>query len=166
MELTFNQCNFLLDLLKSYKNNLYLEMRKQNYLMENILQFISGYELMCDWISYHLTRIKKEVIELKSVFHIPPFSDYQVVIFGNEDDAVNFITNMVYLINNGDYSKWEDTGMKYVLCLAKYYIQYVLTGKDTDMTPGYLYIELPDKDNPEEYDWEEHGINFNQEVSE
>lgn len=159
MKLTIKQCDFLLELLKSYRNNLYMEMRKQKYQMEDILQFISGYELMCDWMIFDLEPTKKKMLDSKFTF-TPSIYDYDIVLFENEEDVVKYVSGMVRLATiYNNKPKWSVMGIRYALCLAKYYTEFVLTGKDTELPDG-LYMELPDKDNPDEYDWEAHGIKF------
>ena len=148
MDLKLNMVKLFLDLFDGYKEKLYLIMRKNKYSMKQILDFISGYSTVvvkCENYVY-------ETYVDTDYFNVAKLTDLMDVF----NDAISTMTCI-------DYKEWEIIGVKYAICLANYYINNVING-DIDEVEE-LYLE-PDKDNPDTYDWEEHGYLgiFNNEI--
>lgn len=154
MKLTINEVNFLIDLLEKYRENLYIYMRDDQYPISDTLSFINGYTVVTDYCS-------AAIMDVVMTNGYNPVANFKTVLFNNyeemnkvfEERVVNNIFNLVY-----KYNKWEAIGIKYAICLIKFYIENIVFGdcKIIDCT----YLDLPDKDNPESYDWEEHRWDY------
>lgn len=149
MDLKLNMVNLFLDLFDRYKEKLYLIMRKNKYSMDQILDFISGYSTV-------VSRCENYIYETyldTDYFNIAKLTDLMDVF----NDTISTMTCI-------DYKEWEIIGVKYAICLANYYINNVING-DIDEVED-LYLDIPDKDKPDSYDWEEHGYLgiFNNEI--
>lgn len=154
MKVTINEVNFLIDLFDKYREELYISMRYDKYKINDILSFINGYTVVVDYCSSCV------MDEIMSKGH-NPVSNFKTVLFNNYDEMnkafeEKVINNVFNLIDK--YNKWEAIGIRYAICLVKFYIENIVFGDydEFDIT----YINIPDKDNPESYDWEEHGWNY------
>jgi hypothetical protein len=153
MVITMNKLNFMSDLFSEYKNKLYTYMRKGKYPIDNIMSFINGYSLVDDKIACYCIDIAMSTANgITERFEDVIFNDYTDLLKIMDEKIIYSVKYMEY--NYKD--QWEKIGVKYALNLAKFYIKFVLSGYYNEVTNG-IYINIPDKDNPESYDWEEHG---------
>ncbi len=152
MSLSFNLVNFLLKTLSDYKSKLYIKMRQDNYPMDKILNFLNGYMAVEDLCFHYMDNIS---CELYGPIDNP-------IIFEGYTDIMNaFENNVINYINNhckDNYSGWETLGIKYAICLINCYIKYVIYGDDTEVCD--FYLNIPDKNNPNSYEWNERGWDY------
>lgn len=154
MKVTINEVNFLIDLLDKYKQELYIYMRDDQYPMSNILSFINGYTVVVDYCSNCIM----DIIMTKGY---NPISNFKTILFNNcdemnkafEEKVVNNIFNLV-----DKYNKWEAVGIKYAICLVKFYTNNIVFGNCSII--DCTYLDIPNKDDPDSYNWEERGWNY------
>lgn len=147
MKINGSQLMFFTELWDEYKKKLYLRMRKDCYTMDNIASFINGYSIVTnECFEYVMDKVYKN----GDIFY--------TVMIDNCDKAIAILDTIVNNIHNTYITSndWEKIGIKYAICLAKYYIKNVIFGDDTEVEE--LYMDIPDKDDPDSYDWEEHGL--------
>ena len=152
MEIRLVTANILADLFARYSKKLYAYMRNEKYSIDIILNFVTGYTIVTDTCSKYLFDIiMSEGFDIKS--------EINVIVFQDSNEAINFLNTTEKNLTAGldSYNEWIKYGVRYAICLAKYYILFVLTGKDTEMPEG-LYMNIPDKDHTEDYDWDEHNF--------
>lgn len=154
MTLYFDQVEFLIDLFDEHKKKLYVTMRKNGYRMEQIMQFTTGYSLLVNSCREYCKHI---LMGECTVFRLPESSKYRMVAFNSNDSlAVSLDDVLDDVLTSDEYSDWELNGIKYAVALAKFYIKYIVFGDDHDVDD--IYVEIPDKDDPDSYDWAEHGL--------
>ena len=146
-----NGCGLSLyiNLFDDHKKTLYLQMRKDEYPMETIMDFITGYSIITNEFSDYLMN---KMFSNNSFFYETAIDGYQ--------DAMKLFKSITDRVHN-EYitsNDWEKIGMKYALCLARYYIKFVIFGDDMDVDD--IYMEIPDKTYPENYNWEDRGYDF------
>lgn len=152
MIITINKMNFLFNLFSNYKEKIFTHMRKDRYTIHDIMNFINGYMLVEDKIAQYTIDIEMQNNSVAERFECPIFTDCADLLRTIDDKIIYSIKYMEY-----DYEdEWEKIGVKYALNLIKFYIENVLSGFDNELPDG-LYFDIPDKDDPESYDWEEHG---------
>ena len=155
MEVTINKANFLIDLFDKYRESLYISMRCDHYEMSDILNFINGYTLVFEYCSsYVVDSIMAKGYNPISNFNIVLFNTYEEMIKALEKVTVN--NNAIKALIN--YDKWEIIGIKYAICLAKLYIKNIFS--DNYFPYEHYYLHIPDKNNPEDYNWEEYGWDY------
>lgn len=152
MKVTANNLMFFVDLFDDYKKKVYVQMRKDKYSMNNITSFINGYSI----VTHHCY----EYAISKS------YKDGDIfwnAAFNNKDEAIKMINIIVNNIHNFylTSNQWEKIGIKYALCLAKFYIENVIFGDDTIVEEDELYLCVPEEDDPDSYDWEMRGFDYN-----
>ena len=148
MNLKLNSVLFLIKLLEDSRTELYIKMRDENYSMWQILDFVNGYTSVirsCD-------RIVCDKV------HTP--DRYDEIIFEDYSDMMNSFDVLLRIIydDKDSYSGWEILGAKYALCLIKYYIIHVIFGDVTEVCD--LYLSLPDRYEPNSYEWDERGWDY------
>ena len=152
MVIYINEAEFLITLFREYKEKLYVAMRKDNYPMEQILRFINGYSIICDaCYEEYMDVITNSGCNIN-------LSIGEVFCDGCHEALgilLEIVDECIPAFHNA--GKWERIGMMYASCLAKYYIKNVIFGNDTEVEGG-LYMDIPDKDDPDSYDWEEHEL--------
>lgn len=152
MKITINQANFLIDLLDRHKETLYRYMRICKYPMNDILSFINGVTFVQD----HCSRYVMDIVMYRGYNIIRNFED---IVFIDYDDINKTLEKILLYKDTIDQAcKWEQIGIKYTVCLIKFYMEHVVFG--TYDIVNSIYLPLPNKDDPDSYDWELHGWNF------
>lgn len=157
MKIHINDANFLINLFDKHKDKLYVHMRKDGYSINDTLNFINGYMLVVDHCNqFILNIVMGSGYNLECNFKTILFEDCDAMI-----DRFNKIINGVNkVIKKYEPEKWEMIGVKYAICLATFYIKSILFGNDTYVEDD-LYISIPDKNDPDSYDWECRGWDDN-----
>lgn len=151
MKLNSNNLMFLVDLFDDYKNKIFIYMRKNKYHIVDIMDFVNGYSI----VSNNCYQYAMD-ITYKNNYNI--FSD---IIFNDCNEIVEVLHKIMNeSINKINPNKWEFIGIKYAYCLARFYIRNVLSGLDNDVEEDDLYMSIPDKIHPENYDWDAHGLDI------
>lgn len=143
------------NLFGDYRNKLYLHMRKNKYSLENVLHFIDGYTTIVELCGSYLLDIEMGDSGFDAI------SNINSVLFNNKSEMLEAFKTAIKPIykSSCEYSEWQIIGMKYAICLAKYYIIHVLYGDDTEVEED-LYIDIPDNDKPNSFDWKARGWDF------
>lgn len=156
MHININQTNFLIDLFDKYREKIYLYMRRDGYEINDILSFINGYTIIVEYCyRYSMNNIMGSGYD--------PISSFKTPVFSKCTEMIATIDNIANDINKSlnQCNQWEEIGIKYAVCLAKFYIKHVLFGNDNEVAEGdFLYVELPDRDEPELYDWVYYGYDY------
>ena len=161
MKLTIEQTTFLMELFGKYHDKLYIQMRKMGYKINDIMSFVNGYRHVWKHYLSHLNMHNKSIIDEKVGMFYTPLCDLYITSYENIDEIIDYIDSMENVIANNinDKDKWEAIGIRYAVALSKFYVQCVLSGKDTEVEDE-LYMDIPDKEDPDSYDWSERGINW------
>lgn len=151
MQITIGQAKFLIKLLDDYKDNVYIHMRKNGYNINDTLDFINGYSVVVS-MCYNC------IVDTIDIINYDDIDTLRYIIFNSCDDAIKELQKITKnALGSCILKLWEIYGIKYAICLARFYIVDVLSGKDTEVEDELLYMNIPDKDNPVSYNWEEHG---------
>lgn len=144
MKIIINDVNFFIDLLTRHKETLYTRMRFCKYPMKDILSFLNGVTFVEDRCSIY---VMNNIVQ-----------DFDDVLFTNYDE-VNEALEKTFMHKNTikQASKWEEIGIKYAVCLIKFYMEHVVFGTYNIVNTSGLYLDLPDKNDPDSYDWKLHG---------
>lgn len=149
MRITLNTANFLVNLFTEYRNKIYIHMRKNNYSLQNILEFINGYTTVVELCGHYLLNVEMS-------YGCNPITNTINILFETKDEMICVFEKSIEPIYKEEYSKWEYIGIKYAICLANYYINHILYGNDTEYEDE-LYMHIPNNDDPDSYDWEARG---------
>lgn len=155
MRLTINQTEFLIELFDRYKTKLYTHMRKNEYPIDKILEFINGYTAVTGNCYEYITDIimgKGYMTSDKTNF----------LLFNSREEMIEELNKIVIKL---DYvfrtsTQWEKIGIKYAICFATFYINDILFGNDMDVEDD-LYMDIPDINYPQCYAWEDRGFDYN-----
>ena len=153
MRININKVENMVDLFDNYKFTLYSRMKKMGYSESTILDFLDGYSVVVKACRYYMMEINmKRGFDLESEFNAILFSTHGDII--REFDKI--IANIGKKIK--DCAIWQKIGMKYAACLGNFYLDNILTERDNETEEDdFPYVEIPDKDYPGSYDWDEHG---------
>ena len=158
MSLCINKISFLLKLLENYKFDIYVKMREDGYSINQILDFIDGYSLVLE---------EAYKAAFNNIPHHEDDQDLTTIVF---EDHSDFLKAYDVLINNickkkYMYDGWSIIGAKYILCLIRYYMNNVIYGNIDEVED--FYLNIPNKDNPNSYEWDERDWDydfFNEEI--
>lgn len=150
LNLKLNQVFFLIKLLEDARTEIYIKMREDKYSMNQMLDFINGYT------NVTIACRKAATNHIDNTEYNP-----NQIVFESYTDTMNTFDLLIGMIcdDKDAYTGWEILGAKYALCLIKFYIQNVLFGDDTEVDD--MYLSLPDKNNPNSYEWDTRGWDYN-----
>lgn len=184
MVIYINEANFLIDLLDKFKSKAYIYMRDEEYSMDNMLNFINGYSLV---VEYCYCYVSDACINTDYAAY-DPATNFKNPIFKNYDETIKaldeIVSNCKMVLKK--CNQWNIIGIKYAICLAKFYIKNVIFSDDieaenrithgirliksyikdalfgdyTEVEEDGLYMDIPDEDDPDDYDWESCGWNY------
>ena len=144
--INLSQANFLCNLFGNYRDKLYYHMVKNNYPMQNTLDFISGYTAIAELCGKYLMDI-----EMRNGFD--PVTNSKCVLFNNANEMISAMEVAIKAIyDRTDYPEWEEIGHKYARSFAMFYITCGLFGEQFEIEEG-LYQDIPDKEDPDSYEW-------------
>ena len=123
-------------------------MRQNGYSMDKIMSFINGYSCLVERADNYIFNISYGKV----------CNNYNnAILFNDYDEVLEILDGIIHNFTEKytSLNEWERIGFKYAICLSKFYMKNVIFGDDTCV--DNMYMNIPDKDDPESYDWESYG---------